>query len=570
MNKFILEKFKLIPNSPGVYLWKNDNGRIIYVGKAINLKKRINQYLKGSINSYKTKKLMEEACDIDYIVCKNNKEALLLEKNLIQQYNPEYNILLLDDKGYPYIKIKLTNSLEISLTKKISFYKHSNEEIYYGPFPSGYGASNILKLLKHEAFYDNGLPIKNVNAEFWKAKFERIKDILSFKNIGYIKDLKQKMIIASENLQFELALMIRKNLEFLNKIKETQVVELQNQKNVDVIVYEKIDNHLHILFTFYRWGIMINFDYQIVDLHLNSEETMLNVIETYYQNKIIPDIILVPNELKKLPIDLIYKTKCFSPSIGENKKILDLAYENLKQNIEKHKFLSNNLKEESFNILNEIAEWINVKKAHKIVIFDNSNISNYDCVGVAITYLNGQKAKDLYRKFNHKNLEYFGNRSDFDYMKNTVYKFFSNSENVDYDLIIVDGGLAQVHAAKQMLKELNLEIPVVGLSKNHLHKTKNLIDLNESIIEIKNSKWLSFLSSIQIEVDRFAKSYFRKRHKISSLAGSLTKIKGLGEKMEEKLLTKFETYSNIYNAPISELMKIVPKSIAIKIKKSQK
>ena len=271
MNLEIIEKLKNIPSNPGVYLWKDKNNRIIYVGKAINLKKRMNQYFKGSINSYKTTKLVEEIANFDYIICNNNKEALILEKNLIEKYNPEYNILLLDDRGYPYIKLKLTNKLEITFTKKINHYKNENE-IYYGPFPDNYGASTILKLLQRESFYKDGLPITNVDQNYWKEQFERIKNILSFKNSLYLNELKNKMLKAAEYEQFELALEYKKNIEYLNKMKENQIVELQNQKNIDAFIYKIIDDKIHILFSFYRWGILINQDYQNIEIHIDWKD----------------------------------------------------------------------------------------------------------------------------------------------------------------------------------------------------------------------------------------------------------------------------------------------------------
>lgn len=566
MNLEIIEKLKNIPSNPGVYLWKDKNNRIIYVGKAINLKKRMNQYFKGSINSYKTTKLVEEIANFDYIICNNNKEALILEKNLIEKYNPEYNILLLDDRGYPYIKLKLTNKLEITFTKKINHYKNENE-IYYGPFPDNYGASTILKLLQRESFYKDGLPIINVDQNYWKEQFERIKNILSFKNSLYLNELKNKMLKAAEYEQFELALEYKKNIEYLNKMKENQIVELQNQKNIDAFIYKIIDDKIHILFSFYRWGILINQDYQTIEIHIDWKDSLLDFLNLYYKNKIIPDLLLIPNEINNLEINFIKNSKIVSPKIGTNKKILDNTLTNLIASIEKNKFKKD--KNENLIILNEIKEYLNLPKVNKIIIFDNSNFGNQNCVGVAITYLNGIKAKNLYKKFNHE-LTMGYRKSDVEYMNESISRFFKHEENLDYDLIIVDGGIAQIHEAKKVLKTLNLQIPVIGLSKDNNHKTKNFIDLNEKINLIQDKKWLNFLSEIQIEVDRFAKSHFRNKHKISSLEGTLTKIKGLGKETEKLLLEVFKTYSAIYNASEEELSKYVSKNLAKKIKEFNK
>ncbi|WP_406615840.1 GIY-YIG nuclease family protein [Mycoplasmopsis hyopharyngis] len=562
----ILKKLEDVPTTPGVYLWKDINNRIIYIGKAINLKNRMLQYFKGAINSYKTKKLVSEIANFDFIICKNNKEALLLEKNLIERHNPEYNILLLDDRGYPYIKMKLDKKIELSYTKRINHHKSPNE-IFYGPFPNTYGASAIFKLLQREIFFDKGLPIKNVEPEYWTKAWEKVKSILSFNNNSYINSLKDKMLEAADNLQFELALDIKKTLEFLQKMKEQQIVELKNSKNLDAFVFKVIDNTVHILFSFYRWGILINQDYHVIDIHIDLENTILDFLNLYYKNKIIPDIILVPNEFKNMDIELSANLKIFKPQIGNNKKIIDSTFENLLAHIQKNDY--KNKIDTNLEVLQEIQQFYKLPKMNKIVIFDNSHLGNSDSVGVAITYLNGNKAKHLYKKFNH-NLNFEHRKADVEYMKDSIERFFNHEENLDYDLIIVDGGIAQVHETKNILKSKNIDIGVIGLVKDDNHRTKRIIDLQEKIHTIKNKKWLNFLAQIQIEVDRFAKSHFRNKHKISSLEGSLTKIKGIGLKIEKKLLDHFKTYSSIYNATEQELKPFVSEKIIQEIKKMNK
>lgn len=562
----ILKKLEDVPTTPGVYLWKDINNRIIYIGKAINLKNRMLQYFKGAINSYKTKKLVSEIANFDFIICKNNKEALLLEKNLIERHNPEYNILLLDDRGYPYIKIKLDKKIELFYTKRINHHKSPNE-IFYGPFPNTYGASAIFKLLQREIFFDKGLPIKNVEPEYWTKAWEKVKSILSFNNNSYINSLKDKMLEAADNLQFELALDIKKTLEFLQKMKEQQIVELKNSKNLDAFVFKVIDNTVHILFSFYRWGILINQDYHVIDIHIDLENTILDFLNLYYKNKIIPDIILVPNEFKNMDIELSANLKIFKPQIGNNKKIIDSTFENLLAHIQKNDY--KNKIDTNLEVLQEIQQFYKLPKMNKIVIFDNSHLGNSDSVGVAITYLNGNKAKYLYKKFNH-NLNFEHRKADVEYMKDSIERFFNHEENLDYDLIIIDGGIAQVHETKNILKSKNIDIGVIGLVKDDNHRTKRIIDLQEKIHTIKNKKWLNFLAQIQIEVDRFAKSHFRNKHKISSLEGSLTKIKGIGLKIEKKLLDHFKTYSSIYNATEQELKPFVSEKIIQEIKKMNK
>ncbi|MGY5139293.1 GIY-YIG nuclease family protein [Mycoplasmopsis gallinarum] len=563
--EIILEKIKQVPNKPGVYLWKDIDENVIYVGKAINLRKRLHQYLEGSLNSYKTAKMVDLIRDFEIYVVRNNKEALVLEKQLIEKYNPEFNILLLDDKRYPYLKIELNNDkLEINLIRKIK--KPENENLFYfGPFPNGYGSTLILKLLEREAFYEKGLPIKNSNRNFWKSQFLKIKEILKFNNKEYLKKLKEKMHEASENLQFEVAKDIRDSLNFLNKLNEEQIVELKNLKNIDVFTYQVDNEFLYITILFYRYGILINKDNQIINLKLSLNDVLENFLIEYYKNKIIPDEFVVSKNFLELNLQLPFSTKLISPKIGIYKKILEIAELNMtnfyssKAEEAKQKLL---LAEKKERILSDFLNLPNIKN---VLLFDNSNFANFNPIGVAVLYTNGQKNKNYYRKFNHSLIN--EREADVEYMYQTAYKYFtSEKENLIPDLIIADGGLPQIHEIKKVLKELKLNIPVIGLVKDNYHRTRTLIDLNEKEVNIlKNREIFNFLSEMQIEVDRFAKEHLRKRNKIVSLEGKLLSIDGLGEKTEKKLLNHFGTYNNIYNASLEALEKVVSKRLAKKI-----
>ncbi|VEU75186.1 excinuclease ABC subunit C [Mycoplasmopsis maculosa] len=570
MKEKIIEKIKEVPSSPGIYLWKDKDGNVIYVGKAKNLKSRMSQYFEGSINSYKTHKLVSIISDFDIFLCKTNKEALLLEKKYIEKYNPEYNILLLDDKKYPYLKVELKNtSLSISLNRKISKESKSSNIFYYGPFPAGYGGGIILKLLQREAFFENGFPIKNNDHTFWLNKFNEIKNILSFKDSNYLNTLKEKMTKAAENLQFEIALDIKNSLTYLKKLKEDQIIELSNNSNIDVFVHKIVQDKIFITILFYRFGILINKENLTIPLHINEEEALRYFFEWYYSNKIKPDYFVVNEILQTVKIQLDDNYNFVFPKIGVNKKILDLAYLNLDNYINRE-FLNyqKDLEIDKKNI-DYLSEITTKKPLKNIVLFDNSNLNNSNPVGVAITYTNGIKNKSLYKKFN---LEINNSRqSDVEYMRQSSMRFFSKDNlKINYDLVIVDGGLAQINEVEKVLNDYKIDIPVIGFVKNDKHKTKNIIGINKEIIDIKNKDFYNYVSEMQIEVDRFAKSHLRKRHKITSLDGNLLKIKGLGKKYEEKLLYHFKNYANIYDASIEELSKIVPKKLAIEIKNQVK
>ncbi|WP_027120812.1 GIY-YIG nuclease family protein [Mycoplasmopsis lipofaciens] len=560
--KELIEKVKNVSSNSGIYLWKDSLGNVIYVGKAKNLKKRMIQYFEGSLNSYKTSKLVNEIADFEIFICRNNKEALLLEKHYIEKFNPEYNILLLDDKRYPYLKIELKrNSLDIALSRKVKKWKNNNV-FYFGPFPNGYGASIVLKLIQREAYFKDGLKIQNSDYNFWKMQFLKIKNILSFQKTNYLQELKNKMLTAADNMQFEIALDLKKSIDYLTKLKEDQIVELQKLKNLDVLVYKVVDNIVYITILFYRSGMLINKDNQNIEINFELKETLSIFLEKYYSNKILPEELLVDKEFINLEINNNFKL--LNPKIGAYKKALDIAKLNLEDYVvNKHHSILNNL-QHSKKMMTKLSTILKIENIESIIMFDNSNVNNYNPVGVAVVYLKGQKHKELYKKFN---LTADKTRlADVEYMKQSVTRYFTNeSTRKNFDLIIVDGGIAQVHEVKNIIKNLKLNIKTIGLVKDEYHKTKSLIDLWENNINIEDKELLNFLAEIQIEVDRFAKSHLRKRQRITSMEGKLQQIKGLGIVMENKLLAHFKNYNAIYNATLEELNKIVPKKIAEQI-----
>lgn len=563
-NEIIL-KLKNTSTSPGVYLWKDAKQNVLYVGKAKNLRKRLLQYFDGAINSYKTSKLMSLVADFEVYICKTNKEALLLEKAMVDRFNPEFNILLLDDRKYPYLKVQLLkDSLLITLSRKVNT-KYTKNTLYYGPFPSGYGAKPILKLLQHEALYESGLLIKNNDSSFWVNQFAKIKEILSFKNNNYLNELTNKMHTAANNMQFELALFLRDGLTYLKKLKESQIIELSQYKNIDVFAYKTDEKLIYATVLFYRYGVLISKVNLTIPLGISIDESIRVFFEQFYADKILPDNFIVQEKILKYDLNLSSDYKFISPKIGTNKKVLDLALLNLNDYYEKEHLIMQNQLEKADSMLSSLNKYLNLPKLKNIVIFDNSNINNINPVGVAIVYTNGIKSKSLYRKFNLEALSY--RSADVDYIRQSITKFFSSDKNTkDFDLIITDGGLQQVNEAKKTLKVLGINIPVIGLVKNEYHKTRALIDLNLNEIYVNDLELHNYLAQIQIEVDRFAKSHFRNRQKISSLEGKLRNIKGLGHNMEQKLLNHFKSYAKIYDASVEELAKIVPFNIAKSIK----
>ncbi|WP_051630135.1 excinuclease ABC subunit UvrC [Mycoplasma simbae] len=563
MSQLIQQKLSQVPKKPGVYLWKDAHNQIIYVGKAKNLNSRMHQYFEGSINSYKTHAMVQKIADFEIFITRNDREALLLERQYIEKYNPEYNILLLDDKRYPYIKVELTaKDLKVEIVRRITKKKVKQQVFYFGPFPVSYGAGVILKLLQREAFYQNGLKIQSNDIEFWKQKYNHLKSIVSFQN-KYILDLKEKMLQASANLQFEIALDIKNCLQYLEKIKQDQVIELQEFENVDVFACKFTENTLLATVLFYRHGNLIGKDNISVGMQIDQAETLNNFFLKYYVNKAIPNSIIVNSNLAQFELQADSELPIVYAKTSKQIKAQEICELNLNEFINNEaKFMANS-EQKAFENLKLLSAYTN-SICTNIVAFDNSNYANTNPVGVAITYTNGIKNKFYYRKFNHQLDQ--SRMADVEYMRQSALKYFSNLEtNLYPDLIIADGSYPQINEIKNVLQELNLDIKIIGLVKNNYHKTSKIIDVNGKLRTIEPQNLKNFLTQIQVEVDRFAKSVFHQNKKISSLEGKLQRIKGLGPSLEDKLLKYFKTYNNIYNATLEELEKVVPKNIAIKI-----
>ncbi|MGL4183738.1 MAG: GIY-YIG nuclease family protein [Metamycoplasmataceae bacterium] len=552
-----------LPENPGVYFFLNKNKEIIYIGKAKNIKKRINQYFSGSVNSYKTPKMLEEASSIKTIITNSEKDALILERNLIDEHRPFFNILLLDNKKYPYINISLKKELEI----KVKYiYKEEKNSYYFGPFPIGYNYHSIIDHLEYSFLYEKGLPIdrKKISYEKWKEKFEACKKILS-SNKNYINFLKTKMMEFSSLELYELANDYKKTIEFFEKNKEKQLVQLGENVNFDVLAFIKNENFFYINIELYRGGMLIDDNNEIIEINISEKETIRQFINQYYKNKLLPKIIISNYDSDYL--DLFFSAEIIVPKKGSKKIILDTCLQNAENNMKiiKLKYENNKSRNEKTNSF--LKKITNIKELKTFLIVDNSNFHNELPVSVFLFYKNNLKISNKCRKYSIKenDIKKYGN-SDLSYLDIGINKYFRKSENEIPDILIVDGGSAHLKVAKNAIDEINIKLPIIGLVKDENHKTNYLINIKNEKIEIEDKDIYNFLSSIQIEVDKFAKNYFRKEKISYSLEGSLVKIKGIGPKIEEMLLKKFGSYSAIYNAELNELEKVVSKNIALKIK----
>ncbi|MCR8613008.1 MAG: excinuclease ABC subunit UvrC [Mycoplasma sp.] len=552
-----IEKLNDVPKSPGVYLWKNKYKDIIYIGKAKNLFLRMRQYFQ-KVNNNRTSKLVSEIDNFEYIITKNEKDALILERNLITKNKPRYNVLLTDDKRYPYIRIKFNKTLDIKIVRK---YKKESAE-YFGPFPNGYGAWNVYKLLVRLTQYKNGLPYNDLNDyEHWKRSYELCHEILKPTNQKFKKNLEKKMYEAAEKFQYEIANDLKETIKSLDFYIEQSYVDMTNQDDFDVLGIVSKNDYLSVSIMVYRNGKLLSKIDKVVKLYNNIDEVVSQFINQYYSINFKPTYILLSDEFG---IDEeIFDFKIIKPIKGNKKKILEVAENNAKDNIDKklQKFIR--LEERTINAISSLQTILKLKNLYHIAMIDNSHFNNLLPISVIVSYKNGVKQKSEYLKFNLKEAG-----GDTKYMSQALNRYLKKVEKLP-DLFIVDGGLQQLSEMKKALKNNNIKFNnIAALVKDEKHKTKSLLNSEGYTVNIDNDNLSLFLSEMQFEVDRFAKSHQRKRRIKSSLSGKLDQIKGIGDATINKLLNEFETFSGIYNATIEELEQVVSKEVAKKIKET--
>ncbi|WKX02438.1 GIY-YIG nuclease family protein [Candidatus Mycoplasma mahonii] len=541
-----IDDLKQVPKNPGVYIWKDKFDNVLYVGKAKRLDIRMKQYFKGMLNSYKTAKLVDNIASFKYFITKNEKEALILERNLISKYSPEYNIKLSDDKRYPYIVASLASKLSIKLAYRLPKSKSKNT-IIYGPFPTGFRARRMVNLLTRLTTYENGIPKESNDPIYWKKQFEYTKKLLSSGSKSLLKTLEGKMTEAANKEQYEVAHDIQESIKALDFYKDTQNVQLTSLVDTDVIGFLEKDGYLSISMLFYRQGLLLSKKERIIEITSSLNESTRQFASQYYAYNYMPKQIISN-------FDFESEINVLIPMKGSKKEILDLALINASNNIDikLKEFIRH--EELTMGAVDKLKKLLNLINLHHIIMIDNSNTNNTNPVSAIVSYRNGIKQKNEYKKYN---LEIGTRLADVDYMKQGITRYFSNEKNAIPDLLIVDGGKAQVNE----IKKIFTNVPIIGLVKNSQHLTDHMINLEGQDISIEDQNLFNFLKGIQIEVDRFAKYHhnFRRR---KSMEGILKTIPGIGDVTERKLLEHFKTYSAIYNSSFEDLCKVVSKKIA--------
>ena len=573
------DRLNLIPHQPGSYQYYNKDGIIIYVGKAKDLNNRVRSYFNGKVTG-KTAKLVSEIADFKYIVANSELEAFIIELNLIKKYQPKYNILLKDDKSYPYIEYISKPYPKLKVSRYLSIKKKDNK-ILFGPYPNAYAARRIVNLINR--LY----PLKKCNGNPKKVclyfhigeclgycekkvdsfKLEAMeKEILSFLrgNDKIIKDkIMEKINVYSSQLNFEMANELKKELQYINIIMDKQKVELHDFVDRDVWGYYFDHGHVSIVNMFIRNNKLIGTHSEILTIMEDAYDEIDTYIMNFYNRHEVVKEILVDEKINKEVLEKLINTKFITPLKGKKKKLMAMATLNAKLNLEKEIELINK-DEEKKELANEsLRELLNLKTLNRIDLFDNSNLFGSFSVSGMVVFKNGYPAKNEYRKYKIS-LE---KNDDYNTMKEVIYRRYYRAllEKSELpDLIIVDGGINQINACKEVLSNLNLDIKVCGLKKNDKHRTNELIDGDfYSTYNIdKDSYLFHYLTRMQDEVHRFTISYHKEIRSKGSIASVLDNVDGIGKKRKEVLIKKYGSIKKISEANLEELKGILPESIA--------
>lgn len=569
----IEDKLAILPALPGCYLMKNKQGEIIYVGKAKKLKNRVRQYFHGA-HDFKTTRLVANIDDFEYIVCGSEKEALLLEINLIKKHTPQYNIMFMDDKTYPYLKLTKEKAPLLRVVRNTK----DKKATYFGPFPDSSAAYDTQKLLnriyplrkcnrlpkKECLYYHMGqclAPCVNViDEQVYADMAQGIRKFLRGDVKEIVERLKAEMKEASEALQFEKAQEKLSLIQAIEHVTARQQIDFKDHKDRDVFGYYVDKGYISIQGFFMRGGKLIERTLSITPLYEDAMEAFQSFVLQYYANNPLPQEILLPKEYDVEHLVQILDTKIVQPIRGDKLKLVEMVLANAKNSHEqKFELISrkDHRREEGMQQLCQLLG----KEIHRIELFDNSHISGAYNVSGMVVYKEGEPSKQDYRTYRLQ--EY---RSDLDSMKEVIYRRYVRllKERGKFpDLLIVDGGWLQIEAAKEIIDALEVSITVCGLVKDDNHRTSNLMDSEGRVLAVSKESSLFFLlTQMQDEVHRFAISYHRRLRGKGMTKSILDEVEGIGNVRKKKIWNHFKSLKRLKQANVEEIAAVVPMQVA--------
>ncbi|WP_226677487.1 excinuclease ABC subunit UvrC [Mesobacillus jeotgali] len=571
MNEQIRNKLALLPAQPGCYLMKDRQGTIIYVGKAKVLKNRVRSYFTGSHDG-KTLRLVNEIEDFEYIVTSSDMEALLLEINLIKKYDPKYNIMLKDDKSYPFIKLTAERHPKLIITRKVK--KDSGK--YFGPYPNVQAANETKKLLDRIyplrkcstlpdrvcLYYHMGQCLAPCVKDVSKEEYKRMTDeITRFLNGGYkeIKeDLTVKMAAAAEELDFERAKEFRDKITHIEATMEKQKMTTTDFTDRDVFGYAVDKGWMCVQVFFIRQGKLIEREVSMFPIHNEPEEDILTYLGQFYSKNehFKPKEVLVPEGVDLELAEGLLEVKVLKPQRGKKKELVHLASKNAGIALKEKFSLIERDEERTIKAVENLGQQMGIYTPHRIESFDNSNIQGTDPVSAMIVFIDGKPEKREYRKYKIKSVK---GPDDYESMREVVRRRYTRvlKEGLPLpDLIIIDGGKGHIESARDVIEnELGLDIPIAGLAKDDKHRTSQLLYGNPlQVIELpRNSQEFYLLQRIQDEVHRFAITFHRQLRGKSAFQSLLDDIQGIGEKRKKALLKHFGSVKKMREASLEEL-----------------
>ena len=580
MTDHIKKKLALLPNKPGCYLMKNNDGHIIYVGKAKKLKNRVSSYFRGT-HTGKTARLVREIADFEYIVVNSEKESLVLELNLIKENDPKYNILLRDDKSYPYIELTDEKVPRLNIVRNVNR-KRKKHNHMYGPYPNVTAARSTVNLLnrmyplrkcrtynKKPCLYYHigqclGYCTNNIDDKLIKEMKDDIIKFLKGDHSLITKKIEDEMLDASKKLNYEKAKELKDLLDYINITLVRQQVEISDDVDRDVFGYYVDKGYISIQVFFIRGGKILERHYKIFPLVDEIDEELTRYIAKFYEkNVLLPKEILVPSIVDTNLLSDFLTCKVFAPQKGLKKNIVTMASNNAKVLLDEKFELIERDQEKTYGANEELRKILKLDKLDRIEIFDNAHLFGTYNVSGMVVFKEGKPSKNDYRKFKIS----IDKNDDYGTMKEVIYRRYFRilKDNlVKPDLIIVDGGLGQINVAREVIDSLNMNIPVVGLKKDDHHATSKLLAFNP-ITEIdidKKSNLFYLLERMQDEVHKFTINYHKQIRSKGSLESVLDNIEGIGVKRRNELLKKYHTITKMKKLSVQELEEILPEKIA--------
>ena len=585
-SEHIENKLKLLPDLPGCYLMKDINSKIIYVGKAKNLKNRVRSYFKSS-HEGKTAKLVSEIYDFETIVTSTDKEAFLLEITLIQKYKPHYNIKLKRGTGYPYIKITKEKDPVIKIVSQV----RKDGGYYFGPYPNVYAAQETMQLLqkvyplrrchgyqKRPCLYYHmgqclGACFKEVDQAEYQKNIKKIKSFLGGNVAGIKKELTKKMEKAASEMEYERAAEIRDQIRYVEVTVERQKIISNDNTPRDLFAFYMDKGWISIQVFFIRQARLMKREKRLFPCIDTPEAELASFILQFYnqKNRILPKEILVPAEIDKEILADILNTPVKTPKRGTKRELLEMAQKNAQLLLEEKFRLLELDDRKTTGAMKELTDALGMAPGHRIEAFDHSHIQGSDLVSAMVTFIDGRPEKNEYRKYKLQTVDHADEAAS---TREVIYRRYSRllkEKKPLPDLILMDGAMIQVDAAIDVLhNQLGIQIPVAGMVKNDHHKTADLISATGQKIGLDpKSEGFYLLNRIQDEVHRFAISFHRQVRSKNSLSSRLERIPGVGPKTRIKLLREYGSLKKIADASLEELQsKGISKKVAQTIKLS--